>query len=498
MVGIGLLMLAIVVVELVAALARPALSTRAWFLRLCVLASPLGFIAVLAGWTTTEVGRQPWTVYGLLRTAEFGVAVADRRSTSRSRSLATSSSIWSCFAAGIALMSRIVQARPGRGGRAGATIESGRPQQPVDAPAASRVRRRRMTGPMFDFVPIWTLILGVGVFFYVLLDGFDLGVGILYGFAPDRDARNLVMNSIAPIWDGNETWLVLGGVALLAAFPLAFAIIMPAVYFPILVMLLALIFRGVAFEFRFRDAEHRTFWDHGFCYGSALGAFAQGVVLGAFIQGFEIDGRQFRRQLARLLHPVLAPDRRRAGVRLRAARRGLADPQDRGRAAGLGPPARAASPSPASSSRSRVVSLWTPFLQPDIAARWFSWPNIALLVAGADPDRGRRLSGTGARSTTGPRLAPFIGAVCLFVMSYLGIAISLWPMIVPHNIRSGRRPRSEHAGLPAGRHAVPAAGHPDVHRLVLLGVPRQGAGGHRLPLSSCDVFEQRLQWTVAA
>src|SRR5271157_2396280 len=135
-----------------------------------------------------------------------------------------------------------------------------------------------MSGPVLDFVPIWTLILGVGVF---------------YGFAPDRDARNLVVNSIAPIWDGNETWLVLGGVGLLAAFPLAFAIILPAVYFPILIMLLALIFRGVAFEFRYRDTEHRTFWDYAFCYGSALGAFAQGVVLGAFIEGFQIDGRQF-------------------------------------------------------------------------------------------------------------------------------------------------------------------------------------------------------------
>ena len=109
------------------------------------------------------------------------------------------------------------------------------------------------------------VILGLGVFFYVLLDGFDLGVGMLFGFAPDTPSRNLVMNSIAPIWDGNETWLVLGGIGLLAAFPLAFAIIIPAVYFPILVMLLGLVFRGVAFEFRYRDAEHKTFWDHGFC-----------------------------------------------------------------------------------------------------------------------------------------------------------------------------------------------------------------------------------------
>ena len=113
---------------------------------------------------------------------------------------------------------------------------------------------------IFDFVPVWTLIVGLAVFFYVLLDGFDLGVGILYNFAKTAADRNLLMNSIAPIWDGNETWLVLGGLGLLAAFPLAFAIILPAVYFPILVMLLALIFRGVAFEFRFRDVEHRTFW----------------------------------------------------------------------------------------------------------------------------------------------------------------------------------------------------------------------------------------------
>ena len=137
------------------------------------------------------------------------------------------------------------------------------------------------------------MILALGVFFYVALDGFDLGVGILYNFAPGRDHRNLMMNSIAPIWDGNETWLVLGSVGLFAAFPVAFAILIPAVYFPILMMLLALIFRGLAFEFRYRDAENRTFWDHGFAIGSALAAFSQGVVLGAFIQGFRVDGRQF-------------------------------------------------------------------------------------------------------------------------------------------------------------------------------------------------------------
>src|SRR5271155_3185625 len=146
---------------------------------------------------------------------------------------------------------------------------------------------------VLDFVPIWTLLLGLAVFLYVVLDGFDLGVGMLFGFAPDTASRNTIMNSIAPIWDGNETWLVFGGLGLFAAFPVAFAVIIPAAYFPILVMLLALVFRGVAFEFRFRDAEHKTFWDHAFNYGSAVATFAQGVVLGSFIQGYEVTGRVF-------------------------------------------------------------------------------------------------------------------------------------------------------------------------------------------------------------
>src|SRR5271165_4103237 len=140
----------------------------------------------------------------------------------------------------------------------------------------------------FDLVPIWTAIIALGVFLYVLLDGFDLGVGILWGFVP-KDERDRVMNTITPVWDGNETWLILGGLALLAVFPLAFAIIIPAVYFPVLLMLLALVFRGVAFEFRFRDAESKTFWDHAFYFGSGLATFAQGLVLGTFILGFRVS-----------------------------------------------------------------------------------------------------------------------------------------------------------------------------------------------------------------
>ncbi len=155
------------------------------------------------------------------------------------------------------------------------------------------------------------------------------------------------MNSIAPIWDGNETWLVFGGLGLLAAFPLAFAIIIPAVYFPILIMLLALVFRGVAFEFRFKRPALRRFWDRAFCRGSAVATFAQGVVLGSFHPGLQGRGPHLRRHLVRLGDAVRAAHRRRADVRLCAARRRLADPEDRRRVATLGAALRHASASSA-------------------------------------------------------------------------------------------------------------------------------------------------------
>ena len=285
--------------------------------------------------------------------------------------------------------------------------------------------------PSLSLVPIWTTILAVGVFLYVALDGFDLGVGMLYNFAPDRRARELVMNSIAPFWDGNETWLILGSVGLLAAFPLAFAIIIPAVYFPILLMLLALVFRGLAFEFRYRDAERRTFWDHAFAAVSALAAFSQGVVLGAFIQGFEVEGRQF----AGGSFDCFTPFSIFAGVALMFGYSLLGagwliiktegELQDWARRLGryclIGVTVAVA-----------VVSLWTPYIDANIAHRWFTWPNIAILApvplitAALVVYEWRSLNN---RS----EYAPFIAALGLFLMSYLGIAISLWPMIVPRH-----------------------------------------------------------------
>jgi cytochrome d ubiquinol oxidase subunit II len=285
---------------------------------------------------------------------------------------------------------------------------------------------------ILDFVPIWTLILGLAVFFYVLLDGFDLGVGILYNFAKTTAERNTLMNSIAPIWDGNETWLVLGGLGLLAAFPLAFAIIIPAVYFPILVMLLSLVFRGVAFEFRFRDAEHRTFWDHAFGYGSALATFAQGVVLGAFIQGFEVEGRHFTggsfdcftpfslfTGLALLFGYGLLG----AGwLILKTEGELQARARRQARLCFLGTLVAVG-----------IVSVWTPLADADIAHRWFAWPNIALLSP--VPLLTALFGFLEWRAIANPKseLSPFFYAVLLFSLSYLGIAISLFPMIVPHH-----------------------------------------------------------------
>ena len=144
-----------------------------------------------------------------------------------------------------------------------------------------------------DLVPLWTAILALAVFMYVLLDGFDLGVGMLFGLRRDPHERDLMVASVAPVWDFNETWLILGGGGLLAVFPLAFAVLMPALYFPILLMLLGLLFRGVAFEFREVEGARRGVWDNAFIWGSLVASFAQGVILGNIVQGFPVQNQQF-------------------------------------------------------------------------------------------------------------------------------------------------------------------------------------------------------------
>jgi cytochrome d ubiquinol oxidase subunit II len=144
-----------------------------------------------------------------------------------------------------------------------------------------------------DLTLIWAGIIGFAVMAYVVLDGFDLGIGILFATLAVGDERDRAMNSIAPVWDGNETWLVMGGGGLLAVFPLAYAIILPATYPLIIAMLLGLIFRGVAFEFRWRHPRHRPLWDFAFSLGSLVAAFAQGVTLGAILQGIRVENNAY-------------------------------------------------------------------------------------------------------------------------------------------------------------------------------------------------------------
>jgi len=233
------------------------------------------------------------------------------------------------------------------------------------------------------------------------------------------------------VWDGNETWLVLGGVALLAAFPLAFAILIPALYFPLLVMLLALVFRGVAFEFRFRDVEHKTFWDHGFFYGSLIATMAQGMMLGAFIQGFKVEGRVFAGGPLDFLTPfsVLTGIALVFGYGLLGAGWLVLKTEDdiQARARRYGRICLAGV-----LIAIVVVSLWTPLASDAVFSRWFSWPNILILspvpVATALVAWATWRALGGASQSGG-----FIGAVGLFALSYIGITISLFPMIVPHH-----------------------------------------------------------------
>jgi cytochrome d ubiquinol oxidase subunit II len=295
-----------------------------------------------------------------------------------------------------------------------------------------------------DLVPIWTLILALAVFMYVLLDGFDLGVGIMSPFAADGDTRTLIMNTVAPIWDGNETWLVLGGIGLFAAFPLAFSIIIPAMYFPILVMLLGLIFRGVAFEFRLKAHASRFLWDHSFFWGSLIATFAQGVVLGSFVQGFDVKDNQFAGTYydwfrpfplavgAGLIFGYLLLGSTWLVMKTEGSVQYWARAWARFSLVGV-------------IAFIAMVSIWTPLSDPHIAARWFTWPNLAYL---APLPIATGLLALWLWIALGREhdVAPFFAAIGLFSMCYLGLGISLWPNIVPHTIslwNASGSPRSQ-------------------------------------------------------
>ena len=287
-------------------------------------------------------------------------------------------------------------------------------------------------GISFDLTVVWAGILAFAVFAYVVMDGFDLGLGIIFPLIEPGQQRNATMNTVAPVWDGNETWLVLGGGGLLAAFPLAYAIIMPAIYAPVIAMLLGLVFRGVAFEFRSRTARLPV-WDFAFFAGSLVASFAQGVVLGAILQGVSVTGRSY----SGLWWEWLSPFSLLCGVSVVVGYallgccwliyRTEGDLQDRAlvlaRLFGIG-----------TSVAVLAVSLATPFVSEGVYyKRWFAVPNIYLLspipvLAGA--------AALGFFRSLGRRaeLAPFLFALALFLLAFVGLGVSMFPWLIPGKV----------------------------------------------------------------
>jgi cytochrome d ubiquinol oxidase subunit II len=279
---------------------------------------------------------------------------------------------------------------------------------------------------------IWAGVLAAAVGLYVILDGFDLGIGILFPTAPEERLRDQMMNAIAPYWDGNETWLVLGGGGLWVAFPKAYAVIMPALYLPVMVMLLALVFRGVAFEFRFVSKPHHGFWDLAFGGGSIVAALAQGVVLGGLLQGIKTENGAFAGGPFDWATPfsLLCGLGLVAGYALLGA--GFLIMRTEGAAAAL---ARRRAPICliAVMAAAVAVSLWTPLAVPRIAERWFALPN--LLYLWPLPTLTALLAWRIWRSLeAGGHVEPFFATVGVFVLCFIGLAVSNFPYLVPPSL----------------------------------------------------------------
>jgi cytochrome d ubiquinol oxidase subunit II len=279
---------------------------------------------------------------------------------------------------------------------------------------------------------IWAAIIGTAVALYVILDGFDLGLGILFPFHPNEKERDVMMNTVAPFWDGNETWLVLGGAGLLVAFPKAYAIIMPALYLPVIVMLLALVFRGVAFEFRWVAKPGHSTWDLAFIGGSIVAAFMQGIILGGILQGIAVKDQAFSGGTFDWLTPfaLLTGIAVVAGYALLGATWLVMKTE--------GELARAARQHAQMALvlvlvSMAIVSLWTPLHIGRVYERWFTMPNllylspVPLLTAAGAWICWRGLAGDGERS-------PFIAAIALFLLGYLGLVISNMPYLVPPSL----------------------------------------------------------------
>lgn len=284
----------------------------------------------------------------------------------------------------------------------------------------------------FELSFVWAGLIAFAVLAYVILDGFDLGTGILFPFLGKPAHRAHAMNTIAPVWDGNETWLVLGGGGLFAVFPLAYAVIMPALYPPVIAMLLALIFRGVAFEFRHRNPRHAVLWDISFFGGSLVAALSQGLILGALVQGIEVENRAYAGGYWDWLTPfsLLTAVALTAGYALLGATWLVMKTSGflRDRARRLAWLAGGAT-----LVLVGAVSLATPFLDAAYLDRWFGRPHVyfTLWVSVA-------IGGAALVFVAGMRRDrdswPFLAALAVFVLSFVGLGISLYPYMVPHAI----------------------------------------------------------------
>ena len=284
----------------------------------------------------------------------------------------------------------------------------------------------------YDLTTIWALIIAFAVFMYVVMDGFDLGIGILFPTFGKGQERSQAMNAIAPVWDGNETWLVLGGGGLLAAFPLAYAVILPATYPLIIAMLLGLIFRGVAFEFRWRDPRHEAFWDFAFFAGSLVAAFSQGMILGAILQGIAVEGRSYAGGWLDWLQPYTLLTG--AGVTVGYTLLGATFLAMKLTGDAEAHAYRLALRSGIATLVLMVaVSLATPFLLGRYWDRWFDWPQI--LFTSQVPLLTAITAFALYRSLKKKRrYRPFVLSLILFLLGMIGLGISIWPYVVPDSI----------------------------------------------------------------
>jgi cytochrome d ubiquinol oxidase subunit II len=285
---------------------------------------------------------------------------------------------------------------------------------------------------VFDLAFVWALLIAFAVFAYVVLDGFDLGIGILFPWIHAERDRDTAMNSVAPVWDGNETWLILGGGGLLAVFPLAYAIILTALYAPAIAMLLGLILRGVAFEFRFKSKNNKAVWDMAFFGGSLVAALGQGIMLGALVQGIAVENRVYAGGWFDWLTPfsVMTAAALVIGYALLGACWLILKTEGELRESAF---SLARTLAVALLVAIGVVSLWTPFLEAQYFARWFSWPSILFVapVPAVTALAGWRLVSSLA---AGREREPFLAALALFLLCYIGLGISLYPNIVPPGI----------------------------------------------------------------